>query len=324
MASAADTAQWWAFQLGWFAWILIRWPVYVVLNLLSCIWAPKKDVSGDTVLITGAASGLGKLMAERFSAFGCTVVLWDINDEALEKVASSLKQRKKADGIGGTVHAYKVDLSKREVVRQVADKVKSEVATPVSILINNAGIVTGKSILDCPDHLMELTMQVNTNANFWTAKAFLPSMIENKRGHIVTVASSAGLIGVAGLVDYCASKHGAVGFNESLRYELRKRGLANDIHTTVVCPFFIDTGMFDGAKTKWSLLLPVLQPDYVVGRIIEAIQTNQPALLMPRFVHIIPLFRFLCPVSLFDELTEWTGASDTMDDFRGRGKTKAT
>lgn len=84
-------------------------------------------------------------------------------------------------------------------------------------------------------------------------KAFLPDMMERNHGHIVNIASSAGLVGVTGLADYCASKFAAVGFDESLRFELeylKKDG----IHTTVVCPFFINTGMFEGAKTRFVSL----------------------------------------------------------------------
>ena len=77
----------------------------------------------------------------------------------------------------------------------------------------------------------------------------MPAMMEKNHGHIVTIASSAGLFGVAGLMDYCASKFGAVGINESLTSELSIKGL-DGVHTTVVCPYFIDTGMFDGVKTR--------------------------------------------------------------------------
>ena len=80
-------------------------------------------------------------------------------------------------------------------------------------------------------------------------KSFLPDMMSRNHGHIVTVASSAGFIGVTGLADYCASKFAAVGFDESLRFELEAQG-KDGIHTTVVCPFFINTGMFEGAKTR--------------------------------------------------------------------------
>jgi len=101
----------------------------------------------------------------------------------------------------------------------------------VTVLINNAGIVTGRPLLESPDHLIELTMKVNAMAHFWTIKAFLPAMIARQHGHIVSIASSAGHAGVPGLGDYCASKYAAVGFNESLRLQLRKDGVKG-VHTT--------------------------------------------------------------------------------------------
>jgi all-trans-retinol dehydrogenase (NAD+) len=81
------------------------------------------------------------------------------------------------------------------------------------------------------------------------AKALIPSMIEKNHGHIVSIASLAGLFGVAGLSDYCASKFGAVGFDESLRNELTASGKTG-VKTTVVCPYYIKTGMFDGVVPK--------------------------------------------------------------------------
>ena len=90
----------------------------------------------------------------------------------------------------------------------------------VTMLINNAGIVSGKKLLNSADHMMSLTMDVNATAHFWTLKSFLPAMMQHNRGHIVTIASGAGLTGAAGLVDYCASKHAAVGLTESILMEI--------------------------------------------------------------------------------------------------------
>lgn len=97
---------------------------------------------------------------------------------------------------------------------------------------------------------------MNTTAHFWTVKTVLPTMMARDSGHIVTIASIAGWVGVNGLADYCASKFGAVGFDESLRFELR--AMRKRIKTTCICPYFINTGMFDGASSKFPLLLPIL------------------------------------------------------------------
>ena len=82
-----------------------------------------------------------------------------------------------------------------------------------------------------------------------TVKAFLPAMLSRNHGHVVTVASSAGLLGVTGLADYCASKFSAVGFEESLRFELQALG-KEGVHTTLVCPYLVSTGMFDGCQVR--------------------------------------------------------------------------
>ena len=95
--------------------------------------------------------------------------------------------------------------------------------------------------------MIERTIAVNTTSHLYLIKEFLPDMIKNKRGHIVSIASLAGLAGVPALSDYCASKFGAVGIDESIRLELKKQKLYKHIRTTVICPFFINTGMFDGA-----------------------------------------------------------------------------
>ena len=84
---------------------------------------------------------------------------------------------------------------------------------------------------------------------FQTLKAFLPAMMSKNHGHVITIASGAGLFGIAGLVDYCASKFGAVGIHEALTSELASPKYSG-VHTTCVCPYFISTGMFDGVKTR--------------------------------------------------------------------------
>ena len=101
-----------------------------------------------------------------------------------------------------------------------------------------------------PPDKIELTFKVNTLAHFWTIKSFLPGMIEQKKGHIVNVASLAGFSGSPKLVDYCSSKFAAVGLDEALRLEVKHQNLDQYIKTTVICPFYISTGMFAGVDSK--------------------------------------------------------------------------
>lgn len=124
---------------------------------------------------------------------------------------------------GGRALAVKCDVSSPDDVnRAAADAVKE--FGDVHILINNAGIVSGKTLLENSDKMIQKTLEINTLAHAYTVRAFLPAMLAKNEGHVVTIASAAGLIGVSGLADYCASKYGVVGFDESLRMELKKRG----------------------------------------------------------------------------------------------------
>lgn len=273
---------------------------------------PRKSVENEIVLITGAGSGIGRLMALEFGKLKAKIIIWDINEVGSKETMEQLKE------IGVECWSYKVDISKKEEIYKVAEKVKSEVGD-VDLLINNAGIVSGKKLFDCDDNLMELTMAVNVTSHFFTTKAFIPSMIERNHGHIVSVASLAGKFGICGLVDYCASKFGAVGFSEALSEELLALKKDN-VHVTTVCPFYIDTKMFDGVTTKSPNVLPILQPEYVVDKIMEAILTNTEYLYLPRFAYLANALNALLPTKATRVLVEYFGINSTMDHFTGRKK----
>jgi all-trans-retinol dehydrogenase (NAD+) len=185
----------------------------------------------------------------------------------------------------------------------------------VDILVNNAGVVSGRSFLECTDEQCRRTMDVNIMGHFWTVRAFLPDMVRRGSGHIVTMASAAGIIGVSQMVDYCASKAAAFGFDEALRMEIRKNRWA--IRTTVVCPYFINTGMFEGVRTRFAALLPILDEEKVAGRIIRAIQKSRKRLVMPPMVYSVWLLR-LFPVAVFDFVADLMGINAAMKTFKGR------
>ncbi|MCP4748071.1 MAG: SDR family oxidoreductase [Desulfobacteraceae bacterium] len=261
------------------------------------------------ILITGAASGLGRQMALIMAGEGGKLILWDIDCSGLDRLLTKMER------VTGRVHsAFVCDVSKKEQIYKIADEVKKQHGT-VDIVINNAGVVSGRSFLECDDRQIQKTMDINTMALFWTAKAFLPEMITRNRGHLVTISSAAGLVGTAKLADYCASKFAAFGFDEAIRSEMRKR--APGVKTTVICPYYINTGMFDGVQTRFAFLLPILREEYAANRIVAAIRRRRPRLFMPRMVYSVPLFRVL-PVQLFDWLVEFFGINVSMTDFKGR------
>jgi len=260
------------------------------------------------VLITGAAAGIGRLLALGAAARGARVTLLDRDAPGLEAVLAELA-RGGADAAG-----FAADLADRAGLQAVLARALAE-RGPVAILVNNAGVVTGKPQLECPDAAIERTFQVNVLALFWMVRGCLPGMLAQGRGHVVTIASAAGLGGVSRLTDYCASKFAAVGFDDSLRCELRRLG--QPVRTTVVCPWYIDTGMFRGVRTGCRGLLPILSPDYVARRILDAVEGNRKRLILPRFVTVVLLIRIL-PLGWFDALMRLFGVDRSMDEFQGR------
>ncbi|KAM4864864.1 epidermal retinol dehydrogenase 2 isoform 1-T2 [Thomomys bottae] len=290
--------------------------LFSVLEALvfTLIPKPRKNVAGEIVLITGAGSGLGRLLALQFARLGSVLVLWDVNAEGNEKTCQMAQEA------GATrVHTYTCDCSLKEEVYKVAEQVRKDVGD-VSILINNAGIVTGRKFLDCPDELMEKSFEVNFKAHLWTYKAFLPAMVANNHGHLVCISSSAGLVGVNGLADYCASKFAALGFAESMFLETHVQNHTG-IKTTIVCPFFIKTGMFEGCTTGCPALLPILEPEYAVEKIVEAILQEKVYLYLPKFLYFLLFLKSFLPIKTGLLIGDYLGIFQAMDGFTGKKKT---
>lgn len=264
-------------------------------------------LNNQKILITGGASGIGFRLAAGAIKKGATVIIWDIDAESLERATSIL---------GNRAHGYVIDITDRTAVYKTADTVRDEVGV-VDVLINNAGIVTGKSFLDLPDEMIEKTFQVNTISHFWTARAFLPDMLKRNRGHIVTIASAGGLVGVAKLTDYCASKFAAIGFDDSLRAELKRD--APGVRTTAVMPFFINTGMFEGVSTRFPWLLPILEEQDVADSILRGIERNRERVFLPGIVQPLLAIKAL-PTPMVDTIMSVLGMNMSMDAFKGRKK----
>ncbi|XP_055375803.1 estradiol 17-beta-dehydrogenase 11 [Condylostylus longicornis] len=271
------------FDVIWFIIVSIG---YIIQDIyyLTCGY-PEKDLLNEIALVTGGGSGLGRLVAQRLSQMGTKVVIWDINSEGIKETTEIIQS------MGGYCKGYRVDISKKDEVYKAADIVRKEVGD-VSLLVNNAGVVSGSLLLETPDHLIERSFNVNIMAHFWTSKAFLPQMIEKDHGHIVTIASLAGHIGISKLVDYCASKFAAVGFDEALRLELDVLG-HHGVQTTCICPYFIQqTGMFDDVNARW---VPILNPNDVADRIVRAIRTNEKCAVIPGYIKILLSLKWTFP-----------------------------
>lgn len=263
-------------------------------------------LDGSTMLVTGAARGMGRQLALQATQRGARIVAWDLDGAGLDDLASELGEALVARAV--------VDVTDRASIAAGVDVLPGG-ADDVDIVVNNAGVVSGDRLVDLRPEQIERTFSVNVLALYWVTQAFLPAMVRRGRGHVVTMASAAGLVGVARQTDYSASKHAAVGFMESLRAELRRDGLK--VATTTVCPFYIDTGMFAGARSRWPWLLPVLHEPDVAAKVLRAIERDRPVLRLPPLVGALPAGRLL-PVRVFDRLMDLLGVNRSMDDFVGR------
>ncbi|WP_334173598.1 SDR family oxidoreductase [Sinomonas sp.] len=263
-------------------------------------------LAGSRVLITGGASGIGRLMALEAARRGAEVVVWDLSEEGGAAVEAEIT------AAGGCASSRGVNVADSDQVGEAARD-----SGEVDVVVNNAGVVTGKRLLEADEAAIRRTFEVNALAPYWVTRAFLPGMLERGRGTVATIASAAGLIGVARQTDYSASKFASLGFMESLRAELRADG--HSVGTLVVCPYYINTGMFEGVRTKFPLLLPILEQADVARKVIEAIEAGREQLVLPPFARLVPVMRAL-PVPAFDRLADFFGINRTMDHFVGRGQ----
>lgn len=266
------------------------------------------QLRGARVLITGAGSGIGRLMALEAARRGALIAVWDRDKAGADETVRLVEEA------GGAARATVVDITDRVAVASAAEREGA-----VDVVINNAGVVTGTTLLEASDEAIERTFQVNTLALFWVTRAFLPGMIDRGRGTVVTIASAAGLLGVARQTDYAASKAAAIGFTESLRAELRDAG--SKVRTLVFMPYYIDTGMFEGVSTRFPLLLPILDAHKVARKVIRGVERGTQQIMTPPMVRTVPMLRVL-PVRAFDAVADFFGINHTMDHFVGRGSTR--
>ena len=269
-------------------------------------------IKGKNVLITGGASGIGRIMGRISLEKGArTLVIWDINEE---NIAATVKEFKQL----GNVKGYKVDVSDSKQVVDMATATRKECGE-IDIVINCAGIVANNATFDKQRiEDIERTMKINSTAPMVVAQQFLPGMIERDLGHICNIASAAGMIANPRMSVYVASKWAVIGWSDSVRIELKQ--MKSKVRFTTIAPYFINTGMFDGVKSR---LFPILKPEPTAKKIIKSIEKNRNFKGIPFGYHFIRFCQALLPTSIFDYIFgEVVGIFHAMDHFKGRQKTK--
>ncbi|WP_063015822.1 SDR family NAD(P)-dependent oxidoreductase [Nocardia nova] len=270
-------------------------------------------VAGKRVLITGAAMGLGKSFAQRaVREQAADVVLWDVNETALKQTAAEL-----SSGSVSRVHHCVVDVSDQQSIIDAAAAVRSEVGD-IDVLVNNAGIVRGNGYFWETENRADIdqTMAINSLAPMYIALEFLPAMVQRKTpARVLNIASSAALVSNPRMSVYAASKWAALGWSDSVRLELEQSGNEH-VKVTTVCPTYINTGMFNGAKGFW--FTPILEQEEVVDTAWREMKNGAALVVLPWTSRLNRAISGLLPLKVRDFYLNKVGVYHSMDEFTGR------
>jgi short-subunit dehydrogenase len=265
------------------------------LLFVFCLYKASKYIfftkyfNHNCVVITGGAGALGTKLAELFINSGrTTVILLDIDADKLETVKKLLPG----------VITVQCDICNYEelnnVVKTLLDKYN------IDTLINNAGVVTKKKLLELTPEEIARTFNVNTIAPIHLTKLLLPNMIKSERGHIINVSSVAGLVGINRLTDYCASKSALIGFNDALRAEVSHY---NNIHTSCLCPYFFRSDLFSNSRGyPWPLnyIMYVYSTDDIAKLIFKDIKVLKEFRIYPQIFGWLIRLRYIFPKYIQD------------------------
>lgn len=238
------------------------------------------DFRDKIVLVTGAARGIGKGIAQKFAHNGATTILSDVNEEGLAETTQELKD------INPQTDSIVFDVSEKEATQQAIKTIIQDYKR-IDILVNNAGIARDALIMRAKKKDWDKVLSVNLTGVFNTCKAVSRYMLKNQSGKIINISSVIGMIGNKGQATYSASKAGIIGLTKSLAKELGSRGIT----VNAVAPGFIETEMTDalGESAQEKFLEGVLikrkgQPedvanvvaflasesaDYITGEVIK-------------------------------------------------------
>ncbi len=220
-----------------------------------------------TAIITGSTRGIGKETALLLLKMGLNVIISSRSQQSVDNVIQEIYDKfpsKKENVLG-----LKCDVSKYSDVKSLVD-VSVKTFGKIDVLVNNAGIVYFKNILDTTEEEWNKTIDTNLKGIFLFTKEVLPYMIENKSGVIVNVSSGAGKSGFPNLSAYCASKFGVIGFTESIAKEVADN---NNVKVMAICPGGVDTKMIDDIVDNGYNLSNknLMKPEQVAKKIYDMI-----------------------------------------------------
>jgi NADP-dependent 3-hydroxy acid dehydrogenase YdfG len=259
-------------------------------------------ISGRTVVITGAASGIGRALARRLSAKGCPVVIADVNDVALKETEASL--------VGPTLTKV-VDVRDAQAQYAFADEVRDWTPAPLGAVFNNAGVAVSSSVLDTVPEDDDWLWDINFHGVVNGTRAFLPILVEQDSGAIVNTSSVFGLVGMPNQSAYCSAKFAVRGFTDSLRQELRGTGVrAINVHPGGINTNIVRNARFrkdpDGRgrshdqMVKEFAAITMTEPAKAAEIIHRGVEQGKARILVGPDAHLFDALARLAPTHYYD------------------------
>ncbi|ODM18246.1 hypothetical protein SI65_06117 [Aspergillus cristatus] len=232
----------------------------------------------ELVLITGGSSGIGRRIAEDLSERGVKVVIVDIQEPQWNPPSN--------------IYFYEADVTSSERVKAAAEAIREQHGHP-TVLVNNAGVFFNGTILEEPESMIQKSFKVNILAHFLTVKEFLPKMVQQNHGHIITMASMASFITVGEMVDYACTKASALAFHEGLSQEIRHWHRADKVRTSIVHPLWVHTPLIRNLiDAGGSFDQPIMDTGVVSGAVVKQIIAKKSgSVILPASVSFATLIR---------------------------------
>jgi short-subunit dehydrogenase len=249
----------------------------------------------------------------QFAAAGAEVIVSDVDPKRAARVAQELAVD------GRAAPCFPFDVTSSEQVRDARDRIHAE-RGPIDVLVNNAGVVFGGAFLDVPVERHRLTLDVNIGGIVTVTHAFLPDLLARPEAYLVNIVSASAMIALPYATSYAASKSAALNFSDSLREELRIAG-RRSLRVMGVCPSYISTGLFDGAKAP--LMTWILEPDFVAQQTVRAVERDRDFLMLPWTARLLYSTSGWMPMRLYRRLCAWLGVSTSMSHWRGHAAGKS-
>lgn len=236
-----------------------------------------ENISGKTAVITGAARGIGYATAKALLARGARVVIGDRDIDALESAVDGLSSL-------GPVSGHPLDVTDRESFALFLEKARADGGGHIDILINNAGVMPVGPFLEQTERAIRSSIEVNLYGVITGCQLVLPEMVARRSGHIINIASLAGVIALPGQVVYAGTKFGVVGLTTALADEFAPKG----VNVTAVMPPFTNTDLTSGTRSSGATK-PV-EPEDIAALIIKALDKPKTQISLPDPIRFFAAF----------------------------------